>query len=75
MRQEHKPFLNEEQAFIANTNIVKQTMLERFNKWLEWLPTLPTDQIGSALAEEAMKLVDWQYIANKIQPQIRYQYS
>lgn len=67
MRQEHKPFLNREQAFVANTHIMKQQMLEKFTKWLEWLPTLPIDQIGLALAEEAIEFVEWQYIAEKLQ--------
>ena len=73
MRQEHKPFLNGEQAFKANTHIVKQTIVERFHKWLDWLPTLPISQIGLALAEEAMKFVDWESIATQIHPQTRYQ--
>jgi len=66
MRREHKPFLNEAQAFETNTHIVKERMLERFHKWLEWLPTLPIDQIGLALAEEAVKRVEWDLIAEKI---------
>lgn len=70
MRQEHKPFLNAEQAFEANANIVKHIMLERFNKWLDWLPTLPIDQIGLALAEEAIEFVEWRVIAEHLKAQI-----
>lgn len=66
MRREHKPFLKEAQAFEANTYMVKERMLEKFQKWLDWLPTVPIDQIGLALAEEAMKRVEWDLIAEKI---------
>jgi hypothetical protein len=69
MRQEHKPFLSPEQAFVANTNIMKQQILEKFTRWLEWLPTLPIDQLGLALAEEAIECVDWQEIAEHLQEQ------
>ncbi len=67
MRQEHKPFLNKEQAFAANTNILKEHVLEKFGKWLEWLPTLPIEQIGLALAEEAIEYIEWDFIAQKLQ--------
>jgi len=67
MRQEHKPFLTNEQAFEANTHILKQHMLEKFTKWLQWLPTLPIDQIGCALAEEAFEFVEWEQIAKQLQ--------
>jgi hypothetical protein len=66
MRQEHKPFLTFEQAFEANTHILKANILERFHKWLDWLPTLPIDQIGLALAEEAIEFVEWEKIAKQL---------
>ena len=71
MRQEHKPFLTREQAFEANTHILKANILERFSKWLDWLPTLPIDQIGLALAEEAIEFVEWDVIARQLQELVR----
>ena len=70
MRQEYKPFLNYEQAFAANTHLLKQQMFEKFAKWLAWLPTLPIDQLGSALAEEAFELVEWGHIATLVKEHI-----
>jgi len=70
MRQEHKPFLTQEQAFTANTHILKSHLLAKFTKWLEWLPTLPIDQIGCALAEEAIGFVEWDYIAQQLREKI-----
>lgn len=67
MRQEHKPFLTKEQAFEANTNIMKQQMYEKFTRCLEWHPTLPVDQVGCALAEEAFEFIEWEYIAKRLQ--------
>lgn len=70
MRREHKPFLNEQQAFEANAAAVKHTLLERLNKWLDWLPTLPIDQIGCALAEEALGLIEWTLVAERLKAQV-----
>lgn len=70
MEKEHKPFLNSEQAFEANTNLIKQHIEDRFTKWLQWLPTLPIDQIGCALAEEAFAFVEWDKIAKLVQKPI-----
>lgn len=67
MRKEHKPFLNSEQAFEANTHLIKQYIGDKFTKWLEWLPTLPIDQIGCALAEEAFEFIEWEHIAKRLQ--------
>jgi hypothetical protein len=70
MRHEYKPFLNHEQAFAANTNLLKQHMREKSTRWLEWLPTLSIDQVGGALAEEAFERVEWRHIAGLVQEQV-----
>lgn len=62
MKREHKPFFNLQQSFEVNVSAIKQVVQERFERWIEWLPTTPTDCLGAALAEEAFEQVDWQFI-------------
>ncbi len=66
LRQDHLFCLNAAQAFEANTHLLTERILARFRRWLDWLPTLPTSLIGLALAEEAMKAVQWPLLAEKV---------
>jgi hypothetical protein len=62
MKQDHKPFLTQEQSFEVNVAAIRQLVQERFGRCVDWLPTTPADCLGAALAEEAFSRVDWESI-------------
>ena len=66
MRQEYEPFLTYDKATTVNTFKLESYFREEFTKWYEWLPERPIDMLGGELAMEALRHVDWKYLASLI---------
>ena len=64
--QDYRLFLSEEQRKALYSNSVKLYVLEKLKEWYDWLPNTTMNLIGGELALEAVKVVDWQLVAEMV---------
>ena len=72
MQREYQPFLTGEKAFRANARMLEQHMREELDKWYDWLPDTPINQMGGGLALEMLDCVDWDHLARLVVEQGRH---
>ena len=68
--KEYKPFLTTQQALEVNIHALQTYVLDKIQQWVDWLPDTPINQLGSELAQAALKEVYWSVLAGLLQERL-----
>jgi len=68
--KEYTPFLSDVQSLRVNIHQLKTYVQDKMQQWIDWLPDTTINQLGAALAQEALSQVYWSTLAGLLHEQV-----